>query len=174
MHKVGLFIGPIISNISNTTPDTGPFAFLGQNSTSQLFRGVGVGAYYDFFHSGAIEAGADLRGSILRSNGAQLNSLLVGARIAYNVPNFRLKPYIEPLVGLGSSKAPTNTLYASKPTFGVSVGVDYALNKHVDFRVLEVGVESVQTINSGLFGGTVAFPSSKMLNFSTGLVFVIP
>ena len=58
-------------------------------------------------------------------------------------------------------------------TFRFSVGGDYTIHKHVDFRMIEVGYGSLDTISSATVGGggDVAVPASNMLTVSSGLVF---
>jgi hypothetical protein len=169
--QVGLYLTPTASRVSTSTADSGPFSFLGATNTSGYFRGIGAGVYYDLPHTNALAAGIDLRGSILRDNGAQLNSFQAGIRVAYKPSGARLKPYVEVMGGVGSTKSPTNPLYYSKPIYGGALGADYALGKLVDFRVLEIGFSSLQTIGTGAFGGTTSAPTDSMINFSTGFVF---
>ncbi len=169
--QVGIYITPTASRLSTSTADSGPFAFLGAGNTSGFFKGAAAGVYYDFPHANALALGIDMRGSILRSNGAQLNSFQAGIRIAYKPRDARLKPYLEVMGGVGGTKSATNPLYYSKPVYGGALGADYALGKHVDFRVLELGVSSLQTIGSGSFGGTTTAPTALMINLSTGFVF---
>ena len=170
--QIGVYTTPIFSRISNSTPDTGTFAFLGPNTTSRVFAGFGLGAYDDLYHSGNLSAGLDLRGNILRGNGAQLNSLLFGGRVAYkSVERPNLKPYAQVGIGVGSSKAATNPVHLSKLEYNIAAGVDYSFATHVDFRVIEIGYGSVETISTGAIDQVGPTPSSQMVNFSTGLVF---
>jgi hypothetical protein len=172
--QVGIYATPIFTNISNSTPDTGVFAFLGTNTTSRFFKGFGIGVYDDLYHSGKLGAGIDIRGNILRGNGAQLNTFMVGGRISYKTSNPAIKPYGQFNVGVGSSKAATNSVHLSKLEYGIAGGVDYQFSSHVDWRVIEVGYGSVQTISTGAIAQTGNTSNSRMLNFSTGLVFRIP
>jgi opacity protein-like surface antigen len=170
--QIGVYTTPIFSRISNSLPDPGVFAFLGPNTTSRVFSGFGLGAYDDLYHSGNLSAGLDLRGNILRGNGAQLNSLLFGGRVAYKSPerpNF--KPYAQIGIGVGSSKAATNPVHLSKLEYNVAAGLDYSFASHVDFRVIEIGYGSVQTISTGAIDQVGPTSNSQMVNFSTGLVF---
>jgi hypothetical protein len=170
--QIGIYTTPIFSRISNSAPDPGTFAFLGPNTTSRLFAGFGIGAYDDLYHSGNLEAGLDLRGNILRGNGAQLNSFLFGARAAYKSaerPN--IKPYFQVGIGVGSSKAATNPVHISKLEYNVAAGLDYSFATHVDFRVIEIGYGSVQTISTNAIDQVGPVSNSQMVNFSTGLVF---
>jgi hypothetical protein len=170
--QIGIYTTPIFSRISNSTPDSGVFAFLGPNTTSRVFAGFGVGAYDDLYHSGNLEAGLDVRGNILRGNGAQLNSILFGGRVAYKSPqrpNF--KPYLQVGIGLGSSKSATNPVHLSKLEYDVAAGLDYSFATHVDFRVVEIGYGSVQTISTNAIDQVGAVSNSQLVTFSTGLVF---
>src|ERR1035441_4850602 len=73
--NVGLYFNPVAIVASNSVADNGPFAFLGQNSTSQVFYGYNLGGYYDFFHSGKIGAGFDMRYSRSEEHTSELQSL---------------------------------------------------------------------------------------------------
>jgi hypothetical protein len=172
--QIGIYVGPTFSNISNSTADPGIFAFLGANTTSRLFKGVGIGVYDDFYHSGKIEGGVDVRGGILRGDGAQLNSFLIGGRVAYKMSNPSFRPYGQLSVGVGNSKAATSPVHFSKFEYNIAGGVDYSFSSHVDWRVVEVGYGSVQAISTGAISATGNTSSSRMINFSTGLVFRIP
>jgi hypothetical protein len=170
--QIGIYTTPIFSRISNSTPDSGVFAFLGPNTTSRVFAGFGLGAYDDLYHSGNLEAGLDLRGNILRGNGAQLNSLLFGGRVAYkSVQRPNIKPYFQVGIGVGSSKAATNPVHISKLEYNVAAGLDYSFASHVDFRVVEIGYGSVQTISTNAIDQVGAVSNSQLVTFSTGLVF---
>ena len=79
---VGPYFNPAAIRVSNSSADAGPFAFLGPNSTSQVFYGYNYGGYWDFFHSGSIAAGFDLRESDLHANNALLRSFMLGARVS--------------------------------------------------------------------------------------------
>ena len=168
--QIALYATPIVSRISNSTPDTSVFAFLGPGSTSRIFEGFGIGVYDDFYHAPRFDAGIDVRGNIMRGAGAQLNSFLLGARVAFKPVSFPVKPYVELLGGVGGSKAAHNPLYVSKAQYSVSAGADYPLGKRVDWRVLEVGYSSVQTISSGIENSGPLPPSSNLINLSTGIV----
>jgi hypothetical protein len=112
----------------------------------------------------------------MRGAGAQLNNFLIGARVAFKPVSIPVKPYVQFSGGVGGSKAAHNPLYVSKAEYAVSAGAEYPLAKHVDWRVLEVGYGSVQTISSGIENGASGTlpPASKLLNFSTGIVIRIP
>jgi len=170
----GLYLNPVAIRVSNTTPDIGPYAFLGQNSTSQVFYGFDLGGYYDFYHTpSGIAAGLDVRESDLHANNALLRSFLVGLRVSGQPFRRPIKPYAQISVGLGSTKAPESTVHVSKLDYGLYGGVDYTLARHVDIRVFEIGYGSLTTISSATVGngGTLNVPASTQISFSSGLVF---
>jgi opacity protein-like surface antigen len=171
--QVGLYLNPVAIRVSNSSADAGQFAFLGQNSTSQVFYGFDLGGYYDFFHSGPLSAGLDVRESDLHANNAMLRSFLVGARVSAKPFTRPIKPYAQISVGVSTTKAPTSTVHISKFDYALYGGVDYTLQKHIDFRVLEIGYGSLTTVSSADVGGggTLTIPASNQVSFSSGLVF---
>jgi hypothetical protein len=171
---IGLYVNPIGISISNSKPDTGVFAFLGDGATQRTFYGAAIGGYVNFFHAQKYDAGVDLRDIIVSGNGAHLNSFLVGGRVAVKPLAEKFKPYAQLSVGVGSSKAPHSPIKLNRFQYGIYGGLDYTLAKHVDFRAFELGYGSVSTINSGNFNGTTSFSASSMFSVSTGLVFRIP
>ena len=171
---VGLYVNPVGIHITNSQADTGPFAFLGANATARTFYGANIGGYINFYHAPRFDAGVDIRDSIVASNNAHLNSFLVGARFIAKPIAESFKPYLQVSVGVGSSKPPTSPIHLNRLQYGIFGGLDYTLAKHVDFRAFELGYGAVTTINSGDFGGPVTFPSSRLFNVSTGLVFRVP
>jgi hypothetical protein len=171
--NVGLYFNPLANRISNSIADTGPFAFLGDRSKSQVFYGFALGGFYDFLHTGSLDTGLDVRYSDLHANNALLHSFNLGLRVAGHPSSRPIKPYVVASVGYGTTKAPNSTVHVKKADFGVFGGVDYTLARHVDFRVFEIGYGSLTTVSSATVGagGNVAIPSSKIISFSSGLVF---
>ncbi|MBN9615848.1 MAG: hypothetical protein BGO25_00465 [Acidobacteriales bacterium 59-55] len=172
--QVGLYINPVAIRISNSQADTGPFAFLGENSKSNIFYGVNIGGYYNFYHQGKTEVGLDIRDSFTNGNSATLNSFLVGVRVATAPFKRPLKPYLQASVGVGTTRPPTSSVRSNRAQFGIFGGADYTLSRHVDFRVVEIGFNSLTTASSSTIGGVGSIPASKLLSFSTGLVFRFP
>lgn len=171
--NVGIYLNPIAIRVSNSVADTGPYAFLGQNSKSQVFYGYNLGGYYDFYHSGSITAGLDVRFADLHANNAMLKNFLVGLRVSGQPFTRPIKPYVMVSVGSGTTKAPSSTVKVGKLDYGVFAGVDYTLARHVDFRVFELGYNSLSTVSSATVGagnGT-GIPASTLITFSSGLVF---
>jgi hypothetical protein len=171
----GLYLNPFMSRISGTA-DSGPFAFLGTGNTSRIFGGIDYGAYYDFLHSGKAMIGVDMRDVVLHGNsGSDLNSFLVGVRISFKPsPGSRWRPYIMPQAGAGSSRSAQSPIHKTNVEYGLSVGADYRLSKHVDFRAFEVGYGSVTAVNSSEFNQPTNIGPVSLINVSTGFVFRFP
>jgi hypothetical protein len=172
--QTGLYLNPIITRVSNSTPDSGTFAFLGQNSTSAIFGGVDIGGYYMFGHYNGFDIGVDIRDAIQHGNTAGLNSFMVGPRIAFKPVKYGVKPYLQVAVGAGRTHSAESPAHISRLEYAVSGGLDKPLGRFVDFRAIEIGYGSVTTMSSAIYGGTTPIPASRMLNFSTGFVFKIP
>lgn len=170
--QVGIYVNPVVSRITNSVADTGPFAFLGSGETAQTFGGVDFGGYYDFAHFSKADLGADVRDAIEHGNNASLNSILVGIRLAAKPMSFAgLKPYVQVSAGDARTRPPKSNAHVNRLQYGIFVGADKALGRHVDWRVLEVSYGSVDTISSQTFGGPIPIPAARILTFSTGLVF---
>ena len=174
--NVGLYLNPIAILATNSVADTDTattsFAFLGSGSTSQVFYGYDLGGYYDFFHSGKIAAGFDIRYSDLHANNAMLRNFLVGARVSATPFAKPFRPYVQIGIGDGTTKAPQSTVHITKLDYGVFAGVDYPLGRHVDYRIFEIGYGSLSTVSTATaaaFGPNI--PAAKLINFSSGLVF---
>jgi opacity protein-like surface antigen len=168
--QIGLYVNPVATRISISTPDTGPFAFLGENTTSRYFGGVAIGGYYAFPRPAAFEFGVDVRDTMVHGNNASLNTFMVSLRIEGR-PGERLRPYAQVGVGAGTSKAELSAGHTTRAEPGIFAGVDYALNKHVDFRVVEVGYGTLTTASSSVYGAHTNIPSANLINLSSGLVF---
>lgn len=169
--QIGVYVNPVVSRISNSTIDTGPFAFLGDNQKVQIFGGVDFGGYYEFAHYAKFDVSADVRDAIQHGNNASINSFLVGPRVAAKPMVFKLRPYVQVSVGAGTTRSPYSTAHITRAQFGVYVGADRALTKHIDWRVIEIGYGSVTTISSLQFGAPTNIPAASVLGFSTGFVF---
>jgi hypothetical protein len=171
----GLYLNPIVSRISGTA-DSGPYAFLGTGNTSRIFGGVDFGAYYDFLHSGKTTVGIDMRDVTEHGNsGASLNNFLAGVRISYKSnPGSRWRPYLMPQIGSGRSRTAQSPVHKTNVEFGASVGADFRLNRHVDFRAVEIGFGSVTAVNSSEFNQPTHIGAVTLINISSGFVFHIP
>jgi hypothetical protein len=169
--QVGVYLNPVFNRISNSTPDSGPFAFLGQNATSRSLGGLDFGAYYDFTRGPGMKFGADVRDTIVHSGNASLNVFSLAARVEAPAMTHGIRPYVQLAAGAGTSKSEQSLVHTTRGMFGVFAGIDYPLNRHVDFRVVELGYGSVTTQNSYIYGGPTPIGASRMVQVSSGLVF---
>lgn len=171
--QIGVYMNPVAIRVSNSVKDTGPFSFLGENSTSQVMFGYSLGGYDDFFHSGKLGAGIDMRLQDLHANNSMLRDFFLGVRVSGTPWERPIKPYVQASVGVTTTKPPQSTVHTSKGAYLVMAGADYTLARHVDLRMIEVGYGSLTTVSSATIGtgGSRAIPASKMVTFSSGLVF---
>jgi hypothetical protein len=95
----------------------------------------------------------------------------VGVRVAANPISYGLKPYAQLSFGAGRTKSPLSPVHIEKLDYGIFGGVDKPLNKHVDWRIVEVSYGSLTTISSAIYDGPTPVPAAKVLGFSTGFVF---
>lgn len=120
------------------------------SSSSFSVFGGGVGLQDDFAHLGPLSLGGDLRGDFESGNQYRYRSILGGLPVGFSIPIVGLKPYVEPLVGVGGAKftGPTGTggsqivvspNYTNKFTYGAVGGLLFTVLPHLDWRVIEVG-----------------------------------
>jgi hypothetical protein len=176
VHAQGaLYLTPVAVRVSNSTVDNGLFSFLGPNQTSRMFYGVNFGGFYDLpSKQKQYEIGIDVRDSITHGNNASLNSFLIGPRVAVSPFTHPIHPYLEPVVGLGTSRAPNTAVRVNKVQFGIFAGADYEFSRRVTFRAIEVGYSSLATASSETIGGSAVIPSANLLSITTGLTFRLP
>lgn len=172
--QIGLYLNPIFTHVTNSVPDQGTFAFLGQNGTSQMFGGVSMGGYYTFADAQHFDLSADVRYEVEHGNNALLNTFLVAPRIQLHPTVWNVRPYAQLGIGAGTTHSPINQALTTRLAYSVYAGADKALAKHIDWRIIEIGYGSVTTTSSNIYGGGVnQIPSSKTLSISGGLVFRI-
>ena len=171
--QIGIYFNPVVSRISNSKADTGPFAFLGDGKTAQTFGGVDFGGYYEFAHYSKADLSVDVRDAIQHGNSASLNSFLVGVRLAAKPMAHGLKPYAQVSVGEGRTKSPLSAAHIQRLEYAVYGGVDKPLAKHVDWRIVEVSYGSVSTISSANFLANTTPPSTFPSSQSTGFQYRI-
>ncbi|HXS14156.1 MAG TPA: outer membrane beta-barrel protein [Acidobacteriaceae bacterium] len=169
--QVGVYVNPVFTRISNSTPDTGPFAFLGEGATSRILGGVDLGGYYNITHGPGMKFGVDVRDTTVHSNNASLNVFSLGGRLEGAPLAGGIRPYAQIAAGLATSKAQQTQVHTNRGMFGIFAGIDYPLNRHVDFRIVELGYGSVTTQNSFIKGGPTPIGASRMIHVSSGLVF---
>lgn len=166
--QIGAYFNPIVTRVSNAQVDNGNFSYLGQNSTSGFRGGVSIGGYYMFGTGPGLHFGADVRDEWQRGSNSLLNEFLLGLRVTGNVG--RLTPYIEVLGGAGTTRSPFTQVRTTKGALKGYGGVDYRVNKRLDFRVVEVGYGTLTTSSSAIYNSNLSYPSSRLLSFSSGLV----
>jgi hypothetical protein len=169
--QVGVYLNPVVTHIGISTPDSGPYAFLGENTTGRFFGGVDFGGYWDFYHQPGYALGVDIRDTTVHGNNAGLNTFSVAGRIAGNPVKYGLRPYAQLAIGSGRSKSEESIIHVTKFEWGIFAGVDYPLGKHVDFRVVELGYGTVTTISSEIERSNTSIPGANLFNISSGLVF---
>lgn len=163
------YFNPIVTRASNSQPDNGTFAFLGVGNTSALRGGVSIGSSYMFQGGPGVRFGIDVRDEWQGGSNALLNSFLIGARAAGHLGE-RWKPYAQLSGGVGTTRAPFTRVRTSKAMAKVYGGLDFTINRHLDFRAVEVGFGTLTTASSAQYNSTLSYPSSKLLSFSSGLV----
>lgn len=169
--QVGVYINPVFTKISNSVPDTGPFAFLGEGKTSRNFGGVDFGAYYNISRGPGAKFGIDVRDTTVHSGNSSLNIFSLAGRVESAPLAYGIRPYAEIAAGAATSKAQQAQIHTTRGMFGIFGGIDYPLNRHIDFRIVELGFGGVTTQNSNIYGGPNPIGSSKMIHVSSGLVF---
>jgi hypothetical protein len=172
--QAGIYVNPIASYVSNSVPDFGPFAFLGEGSKSNVFWGVSMGGYYNFYQQGKLNVGIDVRNTYQHGNGALLNNFLVGIRVQGSPFTRPYKPYAQAAIGAGTTSAPTNNLRITRATGVFTGGVDRTLNQRFDWRVFEVSYGTLATVSTATVGSGPSIPNSHLWNFSTGFVIKLP
>jgi len=172
--QAGIYINPIATYVSNSVADTGPFAFLGENSKSHTFWGVSMGGYYNLYQKGNLQAGIDVRDTIQHGNSALLNNFLVGARVQGEPFKRPFKPYAQLAVGAGTTRAATSQVHITRATGVFTAGCDYTINHRFDWRVIEASYGALTTVSTSSIGSGPNIPATRLIGFSTGFVIKIP
>lgn len=168
--QIGVYLNPVVTRVHISQPDSGPFAFLGDNTTTRYFGGVAMGGYYNFSHQPGFDFGVDVRDTIVHNNNASLNTFSLAARLQAKQWH-AVKPYVQLAIGAGTSKSQQSQLHTTRAEYGIFGGLDHALSKHIDFRIVEVGYGSVSTTSSAIYGSGTTIPDASLFNISSGLVF---
>lgn len=169
--QAGLYLNPVVSHVGISTPDYGPFSFLGDGETSRWFGGVDYGGYWDFYHQPKFNLGLDVRDTIQHGNNASLNTFSVAPRISAKPMKGSIQPYAELELGAGRSRAEHSAVSTTKFQIEILAGVDYPIARHVDFRVVEIGYGNVQTMSSTIERANTSIPNANLFSISSGLVF---
>jgi hypothetical protein len=108
-----------------------------------------------------------------------MNNFLVGARVVATSISPKWRPYVELGGGVGTTRAPHQSIKTSRARYGIFAGADYKLNRYFDARVFEIGYGTLTTTGSSAVGHAPigdpnpSYPSSGLLSFSAGIVFRI-
>ena len=167
--QVAAYFNPMVTRASNSQVDDGAFAFLGQGNTSAIRGGVAIGGYYTFAHGARAALSVDARDEWQGGNDSLLNSLLFGLRASGQV-GARLKPYLQVSGGVGTTRAPLTIARTSKAMAKGYAGLDYGINRHLDFRVVEIGFGELSTASSAQYNSSLTYPADRLVSFSSGLV----
>jgi hypothetical protein len=117
-----------------------------------------VGLYHQVRYGELVGFGYDVRGTF----SSQLNSVLVGPRLALVPVAFPIKPYVEGLIGVSWYTDLSNARLTDKDfTYELVGGVDSTVLPHVDWRVAEFSFGGLSALSSTVHPKTV----------STGVVF---
>jgi hypothetical protein len=141
----------------------------GSPNTDWIY-GPTIGAYFDSSHLPVVEWGADIRGIFLGGSGKnQLQSGLLGPRIAAQLPVIPVKPYVEMLVGVGYAQVAPSS--AVKFQYQGLIGADVTVLPRIDWRVIEFSYGGLPSFNGGTNPKTISIdrPSCKdepLENFS--------
>jgi len=167
--QAAAYFNPIVTRVSNSQVDDGTFSYMGTGNTSALRGGIAVGGSYMFQKSPRLSYGLDARDEWQGGNDSLLNSFLVGGRVAGHASD-RLKPYLQVSGGVGTTRAPFTRVRTSKAMAKVYVGLDYAVNRHLDFRAAEIGFGKLTTASSAQYNSALTYPADTLISFSSGLV----
>ena len=154
--QVGVYINPVFTKISNNIPDTGPFAFLGDGATSRNFGGLDFGAYYNISHGPGMKWGVDVRDTTVHSNNAALNIFSVAGRVESAPFTHGIRPYAQIAAGAATQQGAADSDPHDARHVRHLCRHRLSANRHIDFRIVELGYGSVTTENSYINGGPKA------------------
>lgn len=172
-------------------------------STDWIY-GPTVGAYYDHGHLIFLNSGIDVRGQFLGGSGStQMQSGLVGPRLAITPHVLPIMPYVEGLIGVAHAvytqqlplyaqplPCPSNVFSCGSPTptqatvdetrmqYDVIGGIDFTVLPRIDWRMVEFGYGGVFGPGSPGSSFTSAYPGVvtgfNTKTLSTGIVIRLP
>jgi hypothetical protein len=174
----GTFSPLHVSSVATGSVATG-FLSSAERTGSFWAAGIGGGVTWNFLHTDPITLGLDLRGSTRPcTNGA--DTAMIGLRVAGRPFDSPIHPYGQVSVGYLGTRAKNTSpaIGSSGPTIGGTYtnedfafeflgGVDYSFRRHLDLRVIELGIGTGTEFS--LF---VTNPSHPVLfTLNTGVVF---
>ena len=133
-------------------------------TASRVLYGPTVGVILDAKSLPRMNLGVDFRGSFVGSNGARLDGILIGPRVATHIRKF--KPYGEFLIGFARYNNGGNIAGSANTDSEIELnaGLDYKVTKHFDWRVVDYSYGKYFG-----FGGNF-----NPREYSTGVVFHLP
>lgn len=139
----------------------GEFSAAKVSSGNPWLFGPTVGLYHDNVY-GFIATGLDVRGTFLHRDTTNLDSILLGGRLAFAPRVLPIKPYVEALGGLGHYGSSGGT--STKFEYQFLGGIDETLVPRLDWRVIEFSYGGLSVLNG----------SYNPKTLSTGIVFRLP
>jgi hypothetical protein len=140
--------------------------------------GAGGGVYYDFMKLGRVKLGADVRGSIQKSNKSasttiagtnalRMDEAMGGVRASFSFHKNELKPYAEGAIGWSQRSSGQGLANADFLAYRAYFGLDIAVLPFMDVRLPEVAIGqnigrngvSSNTVESGSIGVVFHLPS---------------
>ena len=117
------------------------------------------GLYYGLANLGPVAVSVDVRGDL----STNINSGLIGPRVALHFPAFPLKPYVELLAGVSAYSTENNDAKSSTDlNYRWVGGLDNAILPHLDWRIVDYSYSG-----GGISQGNVTRHPQTL---STGLV----
>jgi hypothetical protein len=132
--------------------------------------------YLGALKTGPVLVGLDARGETLRLSeyGSQFDKEdgLLSLRISTKHPMFKTTPYIQGGFGIGHTRVPFRGYYTNNFDYQVSVGADYKLSTHIDWRVVEASAGFLANYSTGYYpAGIGPNQSNYTVTLGTGFVF---
>jgi hypothetical protein len=155
-----------------------------QNIDRPWLFGPAYGVYYDVTHlpylgklkTGPVVFGIDARGQTLRDTvyygTFNQQDGIFSLRVATKNTLKGAVPYLQGGFGIGHTKVPGRTYYSNNFIYQFSVGADYKIHKHIDWRIVEFSAGFLGSYATGYYPtGLGPNQSNHMLTLGTGLVF---
>jgi hypothetical protein len=141
--------------------------------SGQWLVGANAGVTFTVSQTDKMSVGFDFRGGP-EIGTPGIGTALAGVKLGFKPGIFHLKPYGQLSVGFLEQKHQTGsgayTTIDAQSYFGVELfgGVDYPLARHVDIRVVEVGIGANHVVVNN---GNNTKPSPEIFSLNSGLVF---
>lgn len=141
-----------------------------------VYVGITKLPYLGALKTGPVTVGLDARGETMRLSeyGSQFDRQdgLLSLRIAAKHPMFKTTPYMQGGFGIGHTRVPFRGVYTNNFDYQVSVGADYKLSTHFDWRVVEASASFLQNYSTGYYpAGLGPNQSNYSVTLGTGFVY---